>query len=119
MADFVIASDVYFQKDGTPFQSRIPKDTILRLFPGSMLASVIEQNPDADNVVILNPEITPNVLQKLQQMAMTGQLPEVKSEYLPAANYFGIQQLNFIDNPQIIKFRSLFPNANLVDVDLK
>lgn len=92
----------------------VPKDKILQLYPDSMLARALEQDSTVDNIEITESTVSPNALLALQHILTNSTFPPAQSEYIQAANYFGIDSLGLLSRP---KFVAQHPAEKLLTVD--
>lgn len=117
-----LRSLVDLNSDGTPFDVEVPRNRILDLFPDSLLATILQVDPNVEVIEIPSPEVNKNHLTALKYILDHGDLPNVNlsrvdPSYVRASNYLGIDILSVLADPTLPDLRRYYSDVNLVTLD--
>ncbi len=96
----------------------INKSQLVKLFPESLLGRAIEQDPDANEIIITHKFVNPNVLICIQHLVENQAITRLNSDkdhLIASANYFNMDALALLTDLNLRKFIKNNPQINLLN----
>lgn len=89
----------------------LPRDKLLPMFPQSLIATAMEY---PGPVEILNPLITPEILQAVQTILTQGRIPSLNFDTTAAADYLQMDPILLASEPKLSLFETIYPDVDLL-----
>lgn len=97
----------------------LSKDQLVERFPTSLLAGIVEQDPEVEHINLENKFVTPEVLNLLQKIVTTSRINYGKYDMTEAGRYLLMPILEVISDPKYHVMPGRYNNIPLDDAKLK
>ena len=94
----------------------LPRQALLETFPRSLLAQALVDDPTAEVIELVNPLVTPEVVDAIRTVLTTGWWPVPQPDLGPVGDYLNIPELRLLE-PYLNVFRQYRPEIDFTNLE--